>query len=267
MKILVFGNGWLGNRFASHFNAPLPSVDIGSIGAVQEALSEHNPDVVINAAGKVGRPNIDWCESHKEEVIYSNIAGPAVLAKACNKLQVKLVHLSSGCLWDQRLGATEETVPEPPSFYSYSKAAADDILMRLDVQPLILRLRMPLCDERNSRNLITKVAGYKKIIDLPNSMTHVDDLIITTQSLLEKEASGIFNVVNPGVTSLPQIMDLYKEYVDPGHSYSTISKQELLKITAAGRSDCTLDTNKLNSLGIFLPPIEERLIQCMKGYS
>ncbi len=267
MKILVFGKGWLGNKFAEYFNAPLPDIDICYAEAVRGALLGHEPDVVINAAGKVGRPNIDWCESHKEEVAYSNIAGPIVLAKVCNDLGVKFVHLSSGCLWDQKLDATEEDHPEPPSFYSFSKAAADNILMSLDIQPLILRLRMPLCGERNNRNLITKVAGYEKITGLPNSMTYVDDLITTTQALIEANASGIFNVVNPGVTSLPEIMDLYKKYVDPTHEYSVISKEELLTFTAAGRSDCTLNTDKLNSLGISLPPLQDRLVESMEKYS
>jgi len=268
MRVLVFGNGWLGNKFRDHFKGTMAlQTDIVNEAAVRNQITESKPDVVINAAGKVGSPNIDWCESHKEEVAYSNIAGPVVLAKVCNELGVKFVHLSSGCLWDQKSDATEEDHPEPPSFYSFSKAAADNILMSLDTQPLILRLRMPLCGERNNRNLITKVAGYEKITNLPNSMTHVDDLITTTESLLEANASGIFNVVNPGSTCLPEIMDLYKKYVDSDHEYSIISKAELLTFTEAGRSDCTLNTNKLSDLGISLPPLEERLVQSMEEYS
>lgn len=267
MKTLVFGNGWLGNKFSKHFEAHLSLADIGEAGAVKEALVEHQPEVVINAAGKTGHPNIDWCEFHKEEVAYSNIVGPVVLAKVCNELEIKLVHLSSGCLWDQILEATEENLPDPPSFYSFSKAVSDSILMSLDVRPLILRLRMPICGEPTPRNLITKLAGYDKITDLPNSMTHVDDLIGATQSLLEAEASGIFNIVNPGVTNLPRIMDLYIQYVDPDHEYTVITKEELLTFVAAGRSDCTMSTEKLNDLDIYLPQIEERIEQCMKEYA
>jgi dTDP-4-dehydrorhamnose reductase len=41
-------------------------------------LDEVKPDVVINAAGKTGKPNVDWCEDHKEETLRSNDTGPLV---------------------------------------------------------------------------------------------------------------------------------------------------------------------------------------------
>jgi len=266
MKVIVFGNGWLGNKFADYFSCKLVPVDICDVNQVRKALEAYNPEVVINTAGKVGRPNIDWCELNKEVTAHVNIGGPVTLARACQEAQVKLVHLSSGCLWDQKLDAKEDDTPEPPSFYSFSKAEADRILMQMDVQPLILRLRMPVCGEHNPRNLITKVASYKTITNLPNSLTYVDDLLATAHILLELGASGIFNVVNPGVTNLAEIMDLYAQYVDPKHTYSVISKEELLKITLAGRSDCTMNTDKLTKLKIYLPPIGIRLPECMEEY-
>ena len=137
----------------------------------------------------------------------------------------------------------------------------------MDVQPLILRLRMPICGERNSRNLITKVSSYKRITNLPNSLTYVEDLLATAHILIELGANGIFNVVNPGITDLAAIMNLYKEYVDPEHTYSIISKKELLDITLAGRSDCTMNTDKLQKLNIYLQPIGHRLVQSMMEYA
>ena len=37
--------------------------------SVEAEIVAANPDFVINAAGKTGRPNVDWCEDHKQEVI------------------------------------------------------------------------------------------------------------------------------------------------------------------------------------------------------
>src|SRR3989339_879352 len=111
MKILVFGGkGYMGQEFLRLFpNAVAPPVDIADCNAVAVALDAEKPDFVINAAGKTGRPNVDWCEDHKAETLYANVTGPLVLAQACleNKQMdagesrgLRLVHLGSGCVYD-----------------------------------------------------------------------------------------------------------------------------------------------------------------------
>jgi len=39
------------------------------------------------------------------------------------------------------------------------------------------RIRMPIADDANSRDFITKILGYKKITSLPNSMTVMSDFL------------------------------------------------------------------------------------------
>jgi hypothetical protein len=38
---------------------------------------------VLNAAGLTGRPNVDWCETHKVETIRANVVGCLTLADVC----------------------------------------------------------------------------------------------------------------------------------------------------------------------------------------
>src|SRR3989344_4964506 len=100
-KILIFGGrGWIAGKYGEFFKgAVLSSVDIANPFYVSASLDRVQPDVVINAAGKTGRPNIDWCEHHREETFRSNVTGPMVLAGLCARRDIYLVHLSSGCVF------------------------------------------------------------------------------------------------------------------------------------------------------------------------
>jgi dTDP-4-dehydrorhamnose reductase len=76
----------LGKRLASELpNAALSTADVTDRAAVRAAIAEHAPRAVVNAAGKTGRPNVDWCESHPTETYRANVLGA-------------LVHVQGGCL-------------------------------------------------------------------------------------------------------------------------------------------------------------------------
>lgn len=65
--------------------------------AVRKTLDEIQPTHVINCAGKTGRPNVDWCESHKLETMESNGLGTLMLSYECEKRGVHCTVLGTGC--------------------------------------------------------------------------------------------------------------------------------------------------------------------------
>lgn len=270
-KVLVFGAGWLGHKFADRLGGQLTKVDISDSGAVAHILDEVKPEIVVNTAGKTGRPNIDWCEDHKLETVNSNIAGALVLMRACVDRGIQLAHLSSGCIFDGAAprpeGFSEEDETKPVSFYSWSKATADEILKKFPV--LILRLRMPVDGEPGPRNLISKLASYPNIINVENSVTIVGDLLNATAALIEKKKTGIYNVTNPGHVTHKDIMRWYAEIVDPSHTYTLIPSDELQSrgLAKTGRSNCVLDTTKLQNEGIILQSAEDGINACLKAYA
>ncbi|MBI4129136.1 NAD-dependent epimerase/dehydratase family protein, partial [Candidatus Peregrinibacteria bacterium] len=148
-NVLIFGaRGYLGRAFQSTYpDALCPDVNIADARAVAEILDCEKPDIVINAAGKTGRPNIDWCEDHKAETLRSNLIGPLVLLEECGKRNIYWVHLSSGCIYEgvgsadslphggrvrERGSTSGFTESDPPnffgSFYSRVKGWCDQIL-------------------------------------------------------------------------------------------------------------------------------------------
>jgi 3,5-epimerase/4-reductase len=259
-RVLIFGGrGYLGQYFRDLYpRAAAPGVDIADRAAVGAALDEHRPDVVINCAGKTGRPNVDWCETHKDETLRANVTGPLVLLDECLPRGVFLVHLGSGCIYAGDNGGRGFSEDDPPnfagSFYSRTKAWSDQMLREFPV--LNLRLRMPFDGTRGERSLITKLRRYPRVLTEPNSLTCLPDLLRAAQELIARRVTGTFNVVNPGTMSPFDVMSRYRALVDPSHRFEPLPVARLGEVTAAGRSNCLLNTDKLRAAGIVMPPVE-----------
>ena len=270
---LIFGRGFLGQTLEQTLpDAKLVPVDISDRSAVQRILQDEKPTAVVNAAGKTGRPNVDWCETHQTETSRSNVIGAAVLAEACGEVGAHLLHLGSGCIFygDSPTpgGWREEDFANPTSFYSRSKYAADLLLSRMP-HVAILRLRMPIASKPDPRNLITKLAAYKRVVDVENSVTIVEDLVLVVAKLIEKRASGIFHGTNSGTMRHRDLLALYKKYVDPKHQVELISEDELLSsgLISKARSNCFLASPRLEELGIAMRPVSLALEETMQAYA
>merc|ERR1712025_955610 len=147
------------------------------------------------------------------------------------------------------------------SWYSRTKGYVDEILKASYPNVMTLRLRMPISDDLSPRNFITKISNYERIVNIPNSMSVLHDLLPLMVGMAEAGKTGIFNFTNPGVISHNQVMDLYIKYIDPKKTYKNFTIAEQDKILKAARSNNELCTKKLeqaaSELGIPLPPIHE----------
>lgn len=233
------------------------------------ALDESKPDVLINAAGKTGRPNVDWCEEHKMETVRSNLTGALVLLEQTRKRSVHFVHIGSGCIYQGNNGGggfTEEDAPNfTGSFYSRTKLWSDQMLREFPV--LQLRLRMPFDGSSEPRNLITKLKNYRRVLDEVNSISYIPDFLRVLDVLVRKGATGTYNVVNPGVISPYAIMQRYRALVDPSHTCERLDARSLSQVVTAGRSNCYLNTDKLRREGIDLLPVETAVDEALASMS
>lgn len=273
--ILIFGNGFLGKRLAELLpNTVITSARIDDKAAVLRAIDEYKPSAIINAAGRNGTPNVDWCETHQVETYHTNVIGTLTLAEACQEKNVYLVHLGSGCIFygnpPDAAGWKEEDATNPSAFYSRTKYAADMILSRLP-NTAIARLRLPVdfVPSPNNKNLIDKLSSYKKVIDVENSVTIVEDLADVIRQLIEKKATGIFHCTNPGALKYRHLIEMYRAYVDPNHTNEWIEDQDLAKqgLAAKNRSTTILQSTRLEELGIHMRPIAEGFRATMEKYA
>ena len=267
-RVLIFGSrGYLGGYFHRAYpQAILASADISDREAVACALEEARPDVVINCAGKTGRPNVDWCETHQAETLRANVTGVLVLLEECLARGLYLVHLGSGCIYEGDNGGAGWTEEAPPnfsgSFYSRTKAWSDQVLQAFPV--LNLRLRMPFDGTPGERSLISKLRKYRRVLTEPNSLTCLPDLMRAAQGLIARRVVGTFNVVNPGAISPYRVMELYRQIVDSSHRFEPLPVAKMGEVAATGRSNCLLDSRKLAALGLGLPPVELSLVAALR---
>lgn len=264
MRYLVYGGltGWIGQKVveflcnAGHNVIPT-SARMGNTELLIEAIKRHRIDRVLILAGLTGRPNVDWCEDHKQETVHTNVAGVLNVVHICSKLGVHVTYLGTGCIYEydeeHPIGGKTFTEEDKPNFsgsyYSKTKAIVEEFLQNYD-NVLTLRIRMPipgnLIDEE--RSFVYKILNYAKIVDVPNSMSVLPDLIPVLVDMAEKGLTGVYNFVNPGAVSHNQIMELYKRHVDPEHTWTNFTLEEQAEILKAGRSNCELDASKLLSL-------------------
>ena len=221
--------------------------------AVSKELDEIKPTHVLNSAGITGRPNIDWCEDHKPETMRTNVIGTLNLADLCYQRGIHCTVYATGCIfaYDEKhplgsgIGFTEEDVPNfAGSFYSETKSYMEPMLKQYP-NCLILRVRMPVADDLFHRNFVTKIVKYDRIVNIPNSMTILTEMLPVSLGMAKKGLTGVYNFTNPGVISHNQVLDLYIKYIDPTYTYKNFSLEEQAKVIKAGRSNNELDTTKL----------------------
>ena len=221
--------------------------------AVSKELDEIKPTHVLNSAGITGRPNIDWCEDHKPETMRTNVIGTLNLADLCYQRGIHCTVYATGCIfaYDEKhplgsgIGFTEEDTPNfSGSFYSQTKSYMEPMLKEYP-NCLILRVRMPVADDLFHRNFVTKIVKYERVVNIPNSMTILKEMLPLSLGMAKKGLTGVYNFTNPGVISHNQVLDLYIKYIDPTYTYKNFSLEEQAKVIKAGRSNNELDTTKL----------------------
>jgi dTDP-4-dehydrorhamnose reductase len=180
--------------------------------------------------------------------------------------------LSSGCMFygesPDTKGWLESDFPNPAAYYSKTKAAADFVLDGL-ANVAIARLRIPMDPMPSTKNSITKIASYPKVIDVKNSVTVVEDLLDVLKQLIDKRAEGVFHVVNPEPLAYRDLMKWYEEIVDPDHTNEWITEEEMVSggLTAKKRSTNVLQNTRLPEIGIHMRPTEEAMKDVLRQYA
>lgn len=258
-KILILGRGFIGTSlwFDLLDHDPILAnrehVDYHDISVLRKYLFNNGIDVVINAFGFTGTPNVDEAEEKKELCWRLNTLIPLNINRLCNDLGVKYIHISSGCIFDGYDKVYDESdtpnfgLFDTSSFYSKSKHAFE--YMAKDMNSKILRVRMPLCISDNPRNFIVKIKKYDNVISFVNSKTFLKDLGVVVRKIIDikdKEfwcGQDVYNVVNSNPLSTEQMMEMMKKanYFNPNWKLVDVKDLNL----AAPRSNCVLDNSKI----------------------
>jgi dTDP-4-dehydrorhamnose reductase len=275
-KILITGEGQLGSFYRDYFQEKGvdvvntdSSIDIRNQEKIREKIEQEDPDLLIHTAAKT---DIDWCEQNRTKCFEVNTLGADNVGEICEDNDIYMVHLSSGCVLESKTEddiKDEQAQPNPLCFYSWTKLWAEEMLefraRNNDLDLLILRPRQLMSAKVSPRNALTKMLTYDKFIDTPNSCTVVEDLMEVTNEMIEKDLTGKYHIANPGVTTPHEIAQNLDEIIGlDSDEFEKITKEELNDMTLAERVDAVLDISKMESEGIELKNIHDRMREVMR---
>lgn len=267
-NLLVLGRGFIGNRLAKAFQAEQNEFSILDYQGVETTLDQHPKSrTIINCIGFTGENNVDDCEDQVNKTLQANTFMPFYLAEACVRRKLRLIHISSGCIFHydyiKDVPLHEADTPNYfDLFYSRSKIYAEQGILPLcrSYPIVILRIRIPLDCIPHPKNILTKLIQFGKVIDTPNSITYLPTLICTIKNLLPKNVSGVFNVVNTGALSYPDILEEYRKF-RPEFHYDVVSMKSL----GLKRTNCLLSNQKLSHY--YHPEsVEDIIPSCVREY-
>lgn len=251
MRILVLGNGFVGKPLAKYLGADTSTARLDSI-----CHFDLDPyDVVINTAAKT---SIDWCETNRVLAFDTNVIDAVRIAQI---VKGKYVFFSSGCIFksaNKKEINYEDAIPNPQCFYTYTKLMAEQLILQIRPDSLIIRPRLLISEFSNPRNTINKLLKYEKIITCQESATVLEDMIIKIKELIDYDKSGAFNIFNEGTISPSEIMTIFK------HPHEKITKAQLDELTKgkARRVSTILGTHKT----VPLPDIRKRIKDIKKNW-
>lgn len=273
MNVLIFGHqGWIGGMMCNlleenNIDYVTSSVRANDKVAVERELLKIKPTHVMSFIGRTHGTHdgkkyttIDYLEQKGKIVdnVRDNLFSPMVLALLCKKHDIHFTYLGTGCIFkydedhplgDESIGFTEGSLPNFfGSGYSVVKGFTDELMHMFDDSVLNLRIRMPITDKLEPRNFITKITTYEYICSIPNAMTVLDELLPYALDMAKNKITGTVNLTNPGLVSHNEILEMYRDIVDPSFTWKNFSQDEQAKILAADRSNNCLDTTKLKEM-------------------
>lgn len=258
-------------------------------------LKDLKPTMLVNCAGYTGKPNVDACELDKANCLDGNAVLPGTFRDVCQELGIPWGHVSSGCIFGgERPGGggwREDDAPnfsfrKPPcSFYSGTKALGEEVLGWNETprgegewpawenaegaSGYIWRLRIPFNEQDSPRNYLTKLQRYENLLQARNSLSQLDDFVTACWECFEKEVPyGIYNVTNPGSVTTSEVVDLIVKHGVNNKDYKFFDSEEefMSKAAKTPRSNCVLDTTKLDSVGIKMRPVHDALDWSLKNW-
>lgn len=145
--LITGGEGQLGTAILKHPRSAEFSItacsreelDICQAASIQAAIVKHMPDIIINAAAYTA---VDKAEEEASLADHANHIGAAQIALACQKNQIKLIHLSTDYVFDGCKSGKyhEEDEANPINIYGKTKWQGEQAVREYCPSHLILRV-------------------------------------------------------------------------------------------------------------------------------
>ncbi len=214
LKLLVTGSGGLlGNKIVEmtkHKYLVVPThntkllhsnslkLDITDALEVSSLFSKLKPTMVIHTASET---NVDKCETEKTRAWKTNVEGAHNLSEACQKVNAKLVFISTDYVFDGEKGLySEEDKPNPVNYYGLTKLEGEKQAASNCENYAILRTSVLYGWHPWKQNFATWIIGKLKqrqeitvVEDHYNTPTLADSLAEMAVEIAERDLQGVYH--------------------------------------------------------------------------
>ncbi|MEK7880706.1 MAG: dTDP-4-dehydrorhamnose reductase [Deltaproteobacteria bacterium] len=183
-------------------------LDITDLSKIEKIIGNEKPDVVINCAAYTA---VDRAESESEKAYLLNAKGPEILAKACHKALVRLVHVSTDFVFDGKTPRPykEDDEVNPIGVYGKSKLEGENAIRSSMENYVIVRTSWLYGQGGESfpEKILSKASAPPEadetisvVFDQVGSPTYAVDLARAVERLLPAPP-GMYHFSNEGVAS------------------------------------------------------------------
>lgn len=255
----------------------LVQADLLEAGACSRIIDSVRPDAVIHTAALA---NLDKCEADPKIAYQLNAEVPGLLAEACAKHDIQLIHISTDSVFDGTKNGiyTEADLPNPPGVYSATKLQGEQNVLSVYPQAAIARVNFFGWSLLGTRSLSEFFYNNLSTGKQANGFTDVwfcsifvGDLAETLVRMLEKGLSGLYHTVgSEALTKYDFGVKIARQFGFDPELVIPISVEES-DLTAKRSHNLRLSVHKLSTdLGIIIPGvstgIEKFYAQFQQGY-
>lgn len=175
-------------------------ISLESLEGLLEAFEEIKPDIVVHTAGLT---NIEDCESSPDLARYVNVGLAQNVAKACARRNLPMVHISTDHLFSGDSSMLDERIAvAPQNVYGCTKAEAELQVLAACPTALVVRTNFfcwgPSYRHSFSDTIISALRQRATITlfqDVYFTPILAEVLVHAVHELVERDASGVFNIV------------------------------------------------------------------------
>ncbi len=191
------------------------SLDITSLGKVNEVFDSYRPDIVINCAAY---NLVDKAEVDTEEAFNVNAKGVKNLAISSKKYNSLIVHYSTDYVFDgsKESPYLEADEPNPINKYGETKLLGERLLIEETENYLIFRVSWVFGLGR--QNFLYKISEWarerdvlKIVCDQVSIPTYTEDIVKVSMLAINKGLRGLFHLTNSGYASRYEVSKYFLE--------------------------------------------------------
>lgn len=197
--------GLLGMGGARVLALDLPELDVTDAGAVERALGQARPDLVIHAAALT---DTSLCEEDPALAMRVNAEGPLHVARACRRVDAALVYVSTNEVFDGARGEPygESDEPRPINAYGRSKLEGEGLVRETLPRCYVVRTAWLYAEGGNNfpAKVLRAAEGRSElsvVTDEVATPTWARDLAQAVIRLVAQPAYGTYHLTNAGYCS------------------------------------------------------------------